>query len=143
MQLHTFASAVKLCTERNSDEVQVATKVALSYIDFAFGTGNGNCDVGDSDNGSCTWQERHGCQSLVMIGDGATDLEAREKGGADMFIGYATSLAQMLGCDGLCVSALLLMQCNACRYGGVVRRPKIAAAADWYIHSFRSLIEAL
>ena len=97
MHLHTFASAVKLWAERSSDEVQVATTVALSYKDFAFGTGNGESDVGSSDNGSCTWQERHGCQSLVMIGDGATDLEAREKGGADMFIGYAISLAQMLG----------------------------------------------
>lgn len=30
-----------------------------------------------------------------------------------------------------------------CRYGGVVRRPKIAAAADWYIDEFSTLIKAL
>lgn len=32
-------------------------------------------------------QEKHGLSSLVMIGDGATDLEARQPGGADLFIG--------------------------------------------------------
>ncbi|KAK9844585.1 hypothetical protein WJX74_004323 [Apatococcus lobatus] len=60
-------------------------------------------------------KEQHGSKSLVMIGDGATDLEARQEGGADMFVGY----------------------------GGVVRRPNIAAAADWYIDAFGSLLEAL
>ncbi|KAK9865484.1 hypothetical protein WJX84_011055 [Apatococcus fuscideae] len=57
----------------------------------------------------------HGCRRLVMIGDGATDLEARQPGGADMFIGY----------------------------GGVTERPKIAAAADWYVRSFLPLTDSL
>ena len=33
-------------------------------------------------------QARHGYFPVVMIGDGATDLEARQEGGADLFIGY-------------------------------------------------------
>ncbi|KAK9828777.1 hypothetical protein WJX72_002034 [[Myrmecia] bisecta] len=45
---------------------------------------------------------QHGYSPLIMVGDGATDLEARQPGGAEMFIGY----------------------------GGVVERPNIAAAAD-------------
>ena len=32
-------------------------------------------------------QEHCGIRSLVMVGDGATDLEARQPGGADLFIG--------------------------------------------------------
>ena len=50
-----------------------------------------------------------------MVGDGATDLEARQPGGADIFIGY----------------------------GGVVERPSIAAKADWYMYDIRDLIKAL
>ena len=29
-----------------------------------------------------------GAKVLVMVGDGATDLEAKQDGGADMFVGY-------------------------------------------------------
>ena len=50
-----------------------------------------------------------------MVGDGATDLEARQPGGADVFVGY----------------------------GGVVQRPAVAAAADWYIISIQELMDAL
>ena len=32
-------------------------------------------------------QAQHNYSPLVMIGDGATDLEARQEGGADLFIG--------------------------------------------------------
>ena len=46
----------------------------------------------------CVWQAEHGCKSLVMIGDGATDLEARQEGGADLFIGCAY-------CQSCCVYA--------------------------------------
>ena len=60
-------------------------------------------------------QEKHGFSRLVMVGDGATDLEARQPGGADIFIGY----------------------------GGVVERPSIAAKADWYMYDIRDLIKAL
>ncbi len=65
----------------------------------------------------CTFpvQEKYGFRCLVMVGDGATDLEARQPGGADIFIGY----------------------------GGVVERPSIASKADWYIYKIRDLLEAL
>lgn len=32
-------------------------------------------------------QAEHNHSPLVMVGDGATDLEARQSGGADLFIG--------------------------------------------------------
>ena len=60
-------------------------------------------------------QEQFGFSRLVMVGDGATDLEARQPGGADIFIGY----------------------------GGVVERPSVASKADWYIYNIRDLIEAM
>lgn len=56
-------------------------------------------------------QEKYGFSRLVMVGDGATDLEARQTGGADIFIGY----------------------------GGVVERPSIASKADWYVYDIREL----
>jgi len=52
---------------------------------------------------------------MVMVGDGATDLEARREGGADIFIGY----------------------------GGTVVRPSIAAQADWYVYGIQELTDAL
>ncbi|KAG0554297.1 hypothetical protein M758_12G083100 [Ceratodon purpureus] len=60
-------------------------------------------------------KKEHGYQTLVMIGDGATDLEARRPGGADLFICY----------------------------GGVVARPSVVAGADWFVTSFKDLIESL
>ncbi|KAA8541036.1 hypothetical protein F0562_024999 [Nyssa sinensis] len=57
----------------------------------------------------------HGYKALVMIGDGATDLEARKPGGADLFICYA----------------------------GVQHREAVAAKADWLVFSFRDLINYL
>jgi len=50
-----------------------------------------------------------------MIGDGATDLEARQDGGADIFIGY----------------------------GGIAEREKVLAQADWAVWDFKELKEAL
>ena len=58
---------------------------------------------------------RDGFQTLVMVGDGATDMEARQDGGADLFVGF----------------------------GGVVARPAIVAGADWFVESFDPLIEGL
>ena len=52
---------------------------------------------------------------MVMIGDGATDLEARMPGGADLFIGS----------------------------GGVARRAVVMEGADWFVTSFTPLIDAL
>ncbi|PKA63908.1 Phosphoserine phosphatase, chloroplastic [Apostasia shenzhenica] len=57
----------------------------------------------------------HGYKSLVMIGDGATDLEARRPGGADLFICY----------------------------GGVQFRESVATKADWLIFDFEVLSSSL
>jgi phosphoserine phosphatase len=56
-----------------------------------------------------------GYVTMLMVGDGATDLEARQPGGADAFIGY----------------------------GGVVCRESICEQSDWYLNSFDPLIEVL
>ncbi|RWR83217.1 phosphoserine phosphatase, chloroplastic [Cinnamomum micranthum f. kanehirae] len=57
----------------------------------------------------------HEYRTLVMIGDGATDLEARKPGGADLFICYA----------------------------GVQLRGAVAAKADWLVFQFQDLITSL
>lgn len=57
----------------------------------------------------------HSLETMVMIGDGATDLEARQPGGADLFIGY----------------------------GGTVARDNVAAAADWFVYDIRKVLDAL
>lgn len=60
-------------------------------------------------------RQTFGFSHVVMIGDGATDLEARVPGCADLFIGY----------------------------GGVVVRQKVAEGADWFVKTFDPLIAAL
>ncbi|KAH9609497.1 hypothetical protein KSS87_018710 [Heliosperma pusillum] len=60
-------------------------------------------------------RKAHGYKTLGMIGDGATDLEARQPGGADLFICYA----------------------------GVQLRETVAAKADWLVFSFKDLIDSL
>lgn len=61
-------------------------------------------------------RERYPYETIVMVGDGITDLEAvQETGGADIFIGY----------------------------GGVVKRQAVADAADWFVDSFDVLYRAL
>jgi glycerol-3-phosphate dehydrogenase (NAD+) len=61
-------------------------------------------------------RQRNPYNTVVMIGDGITDLEAVQvSGGADLFIGF----------------------------GGVVERPAVAAEADWYIHAYSQLVNAL
>ncbi|GAB4816696.1 hypothetical protein N2152v2_003742 [Parachlorella kessleri] len=57
----------------------------------------------------------HGLQRVVAVGDGATDLEARQPGGAEIFIGY----------------------------GGAVFRPNIAEQADWYVTDIHEILAAL
>ncbi|KAK1317176.1 hypothetical protein QJS10_CPA05g01704 [Acorus calamus] len=54
-------------------------------------------------------------KALVMVGDGATDLEARKPGGADLFICYA----------------------------GVQLREAVAVKADWLVFNFQDLITSL
>ncbi|KAI5075558.1 hypothetical protein GOP47_0009998 [Adiantum capillus-veneris] len=60
-------------------------------------------------------KQKFGYKKLVMIGDGATDLEARQPGGADIFVCF----------------------------GGVQFRVPVAAQADWCVLNFRDLIESL
>jgi len=57
----------------------------------------------------------YGYKSVVMMGDGATDLEARRPGGASIFIGY----------------------------GGVAFRENVAAGADWYVYDFQPVMDEL
>ena len=58
-------------------------------------------------------KHRFGYQPLVMVGDGATDLEARPP--ADLMIGF----------------------------GGVVVREKVRDGADWFVTDFKDLAHAL
>ncbi|XP_058788472.1 phosphoserine phosphatase, chloroplastic-like [Vicia villosa] len=60
-------------------------------------------------------KKNHGYKALTMIGDGATDFEARRPGGADLFVCYA----------------------------GVVLRQAVAAKADWLVFNFQDLINSL
>ncbi|XP_059642200.1 phosphoserine phosphatase, chloroplastic [Cornus florida] len=60
-------------------------------------------------------RKARGYKALVMIGDGATDLEARKPGGADLFICYA----------------------------GIQLREAVAAKADWLVFNFKDLINSL
>nr|QKY14970.1 glycerol-3-phosphate dehydrogenase (NAD+) (GPDA) [Polytomella parva] len=61
-------------------------------------------------------RQRNPYNTVVMVGDGITDLEAVQKSsGADLFIGY----------------------------GGVIVRPAVAQAADWYVRDYEALISKL
>jgi len=60
-------------------------------------------------------QNQHGYRTMVMIGDGATDMEARTVGPASAFIGY----------------------------GGVKARKKVKEGADWFIRSFQEVLYVL
>eukprot|EP00884_Botryococcus_braunii_P018008 jgi/Botrbrau1/4891/Bobra.118_1s0005.1 len=55
-------------------------------------------------------------ETIAMVGDGITDLEAVQiSGGADLFIGF----------------------------GGVVKRPIVMEGADWFVDSWQTLLNAL
>jgi phosphoserine phosphatase len=56
-----------------------------------------------------------GLKKIIMVGDGATDAEAKQPGGADAFIGY----------------------------GGTVYRENIAEKADWYVMKIEEITNAL
>lgn len=60
-------------------------------------------------------RKTHGYKTVVMIGDGATDLEARKPGCADLFICY----------------------------GGVQLREAVSTKADWLVFNFKDLINSL
>jgi phosphoserine phosphatase len=56
-----------------------------------------------------------GLKKIIIVGDGATDAEAKQPGGADAFIGY----------------------------GGTVYRENIAERADWYVMKIEEITNAL
>merc|ERR1719460_3172301 len=59
---------------------------------------------------------KHGYKTVVMVGDGATDMEARDiEGGADAFIGF----------------------------GGIAVREKVEKGADWFAKDFKDMIAEL
>ena len=63
-----------------------------------------------------SFKARHGYKTVVMIGDGATDMEATQvDGGADAFVGF----------------------------GGIQEREKVRAGADWYVYDFEDMMAAL
>lgn len=62
---------------------------------------------------ACRLKETHGYGTVAMVGDGATDMEARPP--ADLFVGY----------------------------GGVVVREKVKKGADLFVTDFADLIAAL
>eukprot|EP01059_Diplonema_ambulator_P022706 TRINITY_DN38025_c0_g1_i1.p1 TRINITY_DN38025_c0_g1~~TRINITY_DN38025_c0_g1_i1.p1 ORF type:complete len:254 (+),score=87.84 TRINITY_DN38025_c0_g1_i1:49-762(+) len=58
-------------------------------------------------------KEQYKYKTLAMVGDGATDLEAKQPGAADVFIGY----------------------------GGVQKRDVVVKNSDWFVTSFAPLID--
>ncbi|KAG2487307.1 hypothetical protein HYH03_014024 [Edaphochlamys debaryana] len=60
-------------------------------------------------------KDKYGYDGVVMVGDGATDLEARLEGAASLFIGY----------------------------GGVVVRKNVADKADWYVMDIKQVTDVL
>jgi len=61
-------------------------------------------------------KSENGYDTVIMIGDGATDMEARDiPGGADAFIGF----------------------------GGVAVREAVKKGADWFVTDFKELRDAL
>lgn len=59
---------------------------------------------------------QHGYKTVVMVGDGATDMEARDiQGGADAFLGF----------------------------GGIAVREKVEKGADWFVKDFTHVIDVL
>lgn len=60
-------------------------------------------------------KRKFGYKTMIMFGDGATDMDARTQGPASAFIGY----------------------------GGVTVRDKIKAGADWFIYSFSEILDVL
>ena len=59
-------------------------------------------------------REKGGYETMVMVGDGATDMEAKLPGqGADLTVGF----------------------------GGIIVRQNVKDVDDWFVHSFDELIE--
>lgn len=90
----------------------------------------------------CGVQSKYGYKRVVMVGDGATDLEARQPEAADIFIGCVPVQLHAAGSFSCTAPVSLCVLC-VCRYGGAVVRPNIAAQSDWYVYQIQELIAAL
>mmetsp|Transcript_132146 Transcript_132146/g.240407 ORF Transcript_132146/g.240407 Transcript_132146/m.240407 type:complete len:306 (-) Transcript_132146:63-980(-) len=60
-------------------------------------------------------RKEHDYQTIVMVGDGATDMDTRTQDAASAFIGY----------------------------GGIAVRSSVKAGADWFIYSFQEILDIL
>ena len=86
-----------------------------------------------------------GAKVLVMVGDGATDLEAKQDGGADMFVGYV-KLFPFHSKLGLWeISNVSFPTCFfvSFRFGGIVQRETVLKQADWAVYDFQDLTKGL
>ena len=100
--------------------------------------------------GYVVMQEAFSLESVIMVGDGATDLEARLEGAAELFIGYVPGCITLLCSepymrvhDRKCIPLRMVSVFHSHRYGGVVERKNIAEKADWYIYDIKQFINAL
>ena len=107
--------------------------------------------------------QTHGFQTVVMVGDGMTDFEARAPGGADAFIGCGACKSLQLPplhvlpispmargssqhtllplCTGADVTAAHALPAR--RYGGVVYRENVAKLSDWYTFDITAITNCL
>jgi len=60
-------------------------------------------------------KEKHGYETVVMVGDGATDAQAKREGAADAFLGF----------------------------GGIADRDAVREKADWFVYDFGEVVEML
>ncbi|XP_022093227.1 phosphoserine phosphatase-like [Acanthaster planci] len=111
-----FCTVVELAKALQIPEENIfANRMKFYYSgDFAgFCEEQPTCEAGGKPKVVGSLKQKHGYQNLVMIGDGATDLEACPP--ADAFIGF----------------------------GGNKIRPKVQECAQWFVSSFQELINAL
>jgi phosphoserine phosphatase len=111
--IHPVADALRIPRERVFANTLLFDAASGQYAGFdktAF-----TCRSGGKAAAIAHIKSAGGFAPLVMIGDGATDLEARCEGGAEMFVGY----------------------------GGVAQRKVVVEGADWFVVSFEPLIAAL
>jgi len=74
-------------------------------------------------------KHRHKYPVVVMVGDGATDMEARPP--ADAFVGFGAR------------PCLLDPKANARAPGGIVVRKAVQEGADWFVTDLHELADAL
>ncbi|KAA8492338.1 Glycerol-3-phosphate dehydrogenase NAD(+) [Porphyridium purpureum] len=108
-----FANRFVYMADDNAEEDQVSSQsLRVTTFDPKEPTSRG----GGKPEAIRRIREKRPYNTIVMVGDGITDLEAgQETGGADLFIGY----------------------------GGVVQREAVMKEADWFVDDHAVLAEAL